>query len=368
LLSATVKKLCWHTSFGEIEVIEPQYRRGTQRVRPFARSARVSARGCSRPLQRVITDFGADLPYARAMDKLVEHYGVVIPQSTMRRLTLVHAQRMHQRCGSCPQGLPERLDGCRTLIAQIDGSMIPTVSASQTALDKRKGKKTQWQEVKLSLAHVVGSTQVYYAATLQGDAAVAGRQWRACAKRAGLGRGHHVHGLGDGAPWIRAQFQSRFGRQGSYLLDFYHVCEYLGQAAQAMGSNERERADWLALQKQRLKTHGGLDALLRTLRDHEEAPECADELAPVRRCLRYLNHRQDQLDYASAIDKELPIGSGEIESAHRYVIQKRLKLPGAWWREDNAQHMLALRLNRANGEWNAYWNYSHLYVDESTSV
>jgi hypothetical protein len=27
-----------------------------------------------------------------------------------------------------------------------------------------------------------------------------------------------------------------------------------------------------------------------------------------------------------------PIGSGEIESTHRYIVQQRLKLPGAWWR------------------------------------
>ena len=27
----------------------------------------------------------------------------------------------------------------------------------------------------------------------------------------------------------------------------------------------------------------------------------------------------------------LPIGSGEIESAHKYIPQKRLKIPGATW-------------------------------------
>jgi hypothetical protein len=31
----------------------------------------------------------------------------------------------------------------------------------------------------------------------------------------------------------------------------------------------------------------------------------------------------------------LPIGSGEIESAHRYVIQNRLKIAGAWWKMEN---------------------------------
>jgi hypothetical protein len=62
-----------------------------------------------------------------------------------------------------------------------------------------------------------------------------------------------------------------------------------------------------------------------------------------------------QLDYKTAIENKLPIGSGEIETAHRYVIQKRLKTPGAWWLEDNASKMLALRVNRANHEWDLYW-------------
>jgi hypothetical protein len=41
-------------------------------VRAFAGSARVSHRGCSRPLQRAVTDFGADQSFAQVMDKLVE--------------------------------------------------------------------------------------------------------------------------------------------------------------------------------------------------------------------------------------------------------------------------------------------------------
>jgi len=68
-----------------------------------------------------------------------------------------------------------------------------------------------------------------------------------------------------------------------------------------------------------------------------------------------LSHRQDQLDYQSAMAQGLPIGSGEIESAHRYIVQKRLKLPGAWWRAANADHMLAVRLNRANRQRHDYW-------------
>jgi len=99
--NARVKKLCWHTTFGDISVEEPQLRRGTKRVRAFAQSANVSHRGCSRPLQRAVTDFGADQAFAQVMDKLVEHYGIVLGESTIRRITEGHAQKYSRQPG-CP--------------------------------------------------------------------------------------------------------------------------------------------------------------------------------------------------------------------------------------------------------------------------
>lgn len=37
-----------------------------------------------------------------------------------------------------------------------------------------------------------------------------------------------------------------------------------------------------------------------------------------------------QLDYREVIRRELPIGLGEVESSHRHILQKCLKIPGAW--------------------------------------
>ena len=93
---------------------------------------------------------------------------------------------------------------------------------------------------------------------------------------------------------------------------------------------------------------------------HLEPDEVADSEAAVRSCHRYLSRRKDQLDYPTALSNNLPIGSGEIESAHRYIVQKRLKLAGSWWCAANADHMLALRLNRANKQWGNYWNQERL--------
>lgn len=301
------------------------------------------------------------MPYAKAMDKLVEHYGIVLAESTIRRVTQSHAQVVHQRGQGKPLGLPKPVAAGQTFIVQMDGTMVPTVQSDPTQADKRKGKKVQWQEAKVGLAHVQGSKELTVAATLLGDVQTAGKQLRACAKRAGFGKGHRVHGVGDGAPWIASQIKENFGSQGSYLVDFFHVCDYLSAAALSIHSEESAQRQWLQVQKERLKTQG-LGPLLNELQANQEPADTADEQAPVRRCYRYLSHRQGQLDYEGALRNDLPIGSGEIESAHRYLVQKRLKLPGSWWTPENAEHMLSLRVSRHNGEWQSYWATNYLYA------
>ena len=56
------------------------------------------------------------------------------------------------------------------------------------------------------------------------------------------------------------------------------------------------------------------------------------------------------MDYAAAGAEGLPIGSGMVEGGRRAVIQARLKLPRAWWKEETVNPMPALRTLRANGQ------------------
>jgi hypothetical protein len=53
------------------------------------------------------------------------------------------------------------------------------------------------------------------------------------------------------------------------------------------------------------------------------------------------------------------VGSGEVESAHRYIPQERLKISGACWHPDTVNPMLALRVIRANGWWKPFWQWLH---------
>ncbi len=162
-----------------------------------------------------------------------------------------------------------------------------------------------------------------------------------------------MHGLGDGASWIAGQVEKQCGAQGHDVVDRYHVCEYLRDAAAALCPADDKLA-WIEEQKALLKANHLADVLTALL-PYREPADVNNEQAPVRRCYRYLHHRSHQWDYKNALANDLPLGSGEIESAHRYIVQNRIKIAGAWWKEEHTQAMLALPICRAKGQWEDYW-------------
>lgn len=319
-------------------------RRGRE-LRPFCEQAGVRPGGYSRRLQRVLADFGAEDSFGRAVARLREHYGMDAPLSAARRWTLQHGKAI----GAMAERSQPRPAAAR-LIAQMDGSMVPIVQRASGSGDARKHKTLCWREARLCLVRAEGSKSPVYGATL-GTVEVAGWLWKETARLAGLTPATVVHGLGDGAPWILAKFQSHFGQQGAYLVDFFHASQYLAAAAPSV-ARPGQQIPWRRRQQARLLDNRVAD-VLRTLAKHLEAP--SQEGAPVRAAHQYLQERRPHLDYANALARKLPIGSGEIESGHRHVIQSRLKISGAWWTQRNMETMLTLRAARANRWWQAYW-------------
>jgi hypothetical protein len=317
-------------------------------VRPFAASAQVQCRSLSLGLQRVVVDFGADSSFSAAAEKVREHYGVEVNQSAVRSVTQAHGEAM-QLESEVQVSLPH--EGVRELIAEIDGTLLPMVEIGEAKGDKRKQRGCKWHEARLCLAGQAQSLRRRYAATL-GSVESAGRLWRACVAAAGAGHNTRLHCVGDGARWIVSQVKEQFGEQATFLVDFYHLSEYLGAASQAIAG--RGARSWLWEQQERMKANLSAEVLAE-LAAHREAESVEEVSAPVRRCERYMRARLEHMDYAGAIARGLPIGSGEIESGNRSVLQARLKLSGAWWRAENAEKMLALRVTRANGEWGSYW-------------
>ena len=336
----------WFTTFGPVETVEQVLRLGRRgaELRPFCQRAGVQHRGYSRPLQRVLSDFGAEASFGRAAQRVKEHYRIDIPGSAVRRETLNHGRQMSGLAFKHKGPLP------RQIITEMDGSMVPVMQPGKGP-DGRKGKTLLWREARLCLARGVEQTKAVYGATM-GTADIASGVWRETALQAGLHDQAFVHGVGDGAPWIVDKFGENFGQQGHYLIDYYHVSEYLAAAAPAVAAKGKEH-HWRHRQQGRLLNNQSAK-VLRSMAPYQEVAMAAE--TPVRDACRYLKERQNHLDYAAARHHQLPIGSGEIESAHRHVIQHRLKLAGAWWKETNLEPILQLRVARANNLWTSYWS------------
>lgn len=285
--------------------------------------------------------------------KVHRHYGIDISPSAAPVITLKHARAIEN---SFELPAPRRLDPKQpapVLIGEIDGCMVPVVQTAEPGAtkDRRKGRTLLWKELKLCLIRRHGEVVPLFGVTTKGPEE-AGAALKQVAQCVGLSDKTHVHGVGDGAPWICNQFETQFGTQASYLVDLYHVCDYLAAAAKVCCP--ADPTTWMQTQKDKLKTNQP-HAVLEALAPWQEPVDAQDE-TPVADCYRYILNRLGQLDYAGAIRNKLPVGSGEIESAHRYVIQNRIKLPGAWWKFDNISAMAALCVSRTNNAIDRYWD------------
>lgn len=341
----------WWCVFGAVSLTERVWQTEQQKyLRLLPKAIGVSPRGRSQRLERVLTDFGSEHSFRHAAARVLEHYGFEINVSAVRHATLQHAGRAEQILQK-EYEQPFRVlpaVGAAQVVSQADGSMICTVAPGP-----REGQRPRdWKEIRLTAAQALGSTETFYAATF-GEVDQVGRRWGHCARRAGWGLKSQIHALGDGAEWIRLQTREVFGSQGTFLCDYYHVGEYLAEAAPTCRAKAPDQ--WRRTQQARLK-RGALQSVIAALAEHLEPTGTPEESAPVTNAHRYLSNRTDCLDYPRALRLGLPIGSGMIESGHRHVLQARLKKAGAAWLLTNAERIANLRVLRANGQWLSLWN------------
>lgn len=272
---------------------------------------------------------------------------MTLAPSTLRRIALQHATALKTRqLARLPvRTLPPA--GAVELIVETDGTLLPHVEFAPGTGDRRKLRTIAYREVRLLVAQAAGATTAAYAVSF-GDLAETATQWQHAARQAGWASPTYLHAVGDGAPWIADLVGTCFGPPARFLLDLYHVGGYLAAAAPP------DQPDYLRAQKAALCA-GQADTVLAELHARLEPVTTPEPAAPVRAAHRYLANRRDQLDYPAALARSLPLGSGLIESGHKHVLQKRLKIPGAAWLRANAEAFAQARALRANGGWSLYW-------------
>jgi hypothetical protein len=142
------------------------------------------------------------------------------------------------------------------------------------------------------------------------------------------------------------------------ILDLIHVGEYLWKAAPAFHAAATPEAEaWVRerlLNILRGKARDVAAGLRRSATLRGLGPKAR---APVDDCADYLLKYQHFMRYDEYLAAGLPIATGVIEGACRYLVKDRMDLTGASWRLPRAEAVLRLRALRASGDFDEYWAF-----------
>jgi hypothetical protein len=297
--------------------------------------------------QDTLVRLSSELPFRRAATHLEQTLGVVVHASTARRQTLAVGQRMlevqnrqAQPLSACPEE-----PAAERMAMSSDGSMVPLVGGVWAEVKmvaigdvERRRRKGEEQTVTPNLT---------YFARLAPAAAFAD-QASAELRRRGIERAKQVCAIQDGAEWIQGFVQGH-RHDALRMLDFAHAASYV----YAMADKIRESGGhlppkWVDAILHRLKHEGPTRVLLHLTRLARRYPQIQEQVS-------YLQKRRDLMDYPTYRAAGWPIGSGSVESSHKWVVQTRLKGAGMHWKLEHINPLLTVRLALLNERWSEAW-------------
>lgn len=154
--------------------------------------------------------------------------------------------------------------------------------------------------------------------------------------------------VADGAKWIWSWVDTYYP-ESVQILDFYHAKEHLCEYAKIRFRDTKRMNDWIDKQTE-LLLNDGIEEVMSNIKiiPYTSAEE---ERARREKLLAYYQSNLKRMKYKTFQEAGYVIGSGAMESAHRTVIQKRLKLSGQRWTKKGAQQILNLRVLEKSNRW-----------------
>lgn len=354
----------FYTVFGAISVESPYMWCAVDQFgwRPLRETFGVVDRGRSRRLERALVDFGSDRSYGKAADAFVEHYGWELGRTTIRSATQAEALRAERFIDELfdefsrlyQQPIAERR-GATHLVAELDGCEIRTgeLMSVRRALrydlpPEQMVRPERWREVRTAFARGLHEVDATYVCRIGSYDEVTEQMFGAACNH-GLTEQTTVVAPCDGAFGLREALEERFPRL-KFVLDYPHLKGHVYETAEALGLADGLKQRWAETLLDDVWNGRVVEVLERLADKYRQSGN-----QRLRRLIEYIERFEDSVDYAKLVERGWPVGSGEVESAHRFIPQARLKIPGACWRVESVNPMLALRLLKANGCWARYW-------------
>jgi len=164
-----------------------------------------------------------------------------------------------------------------------------------------------------------------------------------------------VEFIADGAEWIwkRVELLRTLAEIPAAklveVLDFYHASQYLSETIATCHNMPKTQRQALYKRLRHALRHQteGVEMVQEALR--ALATTCQSKA--MKRALGYLETHAHRMRYVTLEARKLPIGSGQVESAVRRVVNLRFKAPGSFWTETTVSGLMHLRAAFKAGRW-----------------
>lgn len=162
------------------------------------------------------------------------------------------------------------------------------------------------------------------------------------------------YGVCDGAPELQEKLEAHCD---VVTLDFYHVSEYVNEAAEALAATSEAREKWTAKVLHQLKhEEDGAARLLAELKRQLKKAQGGEARSALEKAVGYVERNLERMHYTAVRAEGQPIGSGVIEAACKYVIKQRAAISGARWKRPALQTVLSLRaLYLSSDRFEQFW-------------
>jgi len=322
----------------------------------------ITHQGRSEAVNRALSDFGIEDSFAMAAVRFKEHYHYDIGSSSAARSTKQAAQQameyVENKLSNVNLESKEANESIDKMLAELDGCeirtarFVPVEDSTETTPvynNPKKEKIINWRDVRLGFVRPLDSKSKTFVGKMDTYQEVVS-QMHSAAVLTGMTAETKIIGVADGGIGLSEELKRQFPSM-QFILDKSHLKDHLYETAEALGINQKDRPGWVK-PRVRAISDGNVEAVLKELEEENDK----NPNKRLKRLIGYIKRFYDALDYDNFKSLGYPIGSGEIESAHKSIPQKRLKIPGASWNADSIDPMLALRILRADDWWEDFWN------------
>lgn len=294
--------------------------------------------------------------------------GIRLDRKVIRRLTLRLAERglayREWACEQVAKGFRGTSCKDKRIVIAADGGRLKT-RVLRRGRRRKSGHHTfdgAWREPKVYVIYEIDENGkkvrrglLRYDATMQ-TADGLFQLLKATLQEIGAHEANEWVIVADGADWIWNRVKDLItalaydSSKVTEIVDLYHAVQHLHKISSEITTwSDATRKAWVKKMRRHL-LNGRHEVVVLAIEELCSLPENKE----LRKLLPYIADHAGRMRYSEFKKRNIPIGSGAVESCVRRIVNLRLKGNGIFWKLETAEGILHLRAQMLSGRWDAF--------------